>query len=77
MRVLRLRRVHGLREISRRRTRNAQVNGSNPFAGSIFFRELSLPALSHVSACSSRAGCGLRPAQAQPLSSFTCPSRSG
>ncbi len=34
MRVLRVRGLRGLCEITRRRTRNAQVNGSNPFAGS-------------------------------------------
>ena len=45
MRVLRLRRVHGLREISRRRTRNAQVNGSNPFAGSIFINGFRMTGL--------------------------------
>ncbi len=35
---LRVWRLRELCEISRRRTRNAQVNGSNPFAGSRFFR---------------------------------------
>ena len=34
LRILRHRRLGGLWWIARRRTRNAQVNGSNPFAGS-------------------------------------------
>jgi len=36
MRILRLWRLGGLWEISRRRIRNALVNRSNPFAGSMF-----------------------------------------
>ena len=36
----RLRRLRGLWEIPRGRTRNAQVNGSNPFAGSRFIEGL-------------------------------------
>jgi len=42
--VLRLRRLIGLGGIPGERTRNAQVNGSNPFAGSTFIKGFRMTA---------------------------------